>query len=186
MTKTFKEIQDTYSASQIYPTMVTEADRERIDEYFHFRHVCDEDEKFLWFFRRALNTYYPRYQKLLELELSEIPDLIDYRRAIHNEVVGTSSGNDTTELSGSNSGTTGGTTTTKASSTASGETTGTNSSTTNRTGKDTTTHTGTEKVDSTAGSDGTTSGTSKTTRTGTDTVGHTGQGTETTSGSEET
>lgn len=121
--------------------MVTEADRTTIDEYFHFRHVCDEDDKFLWFFRRTLNRAYPRYQKLVELELSEIPDLIDYRRAIHNEVVGSVTDNGTQEATTKSNGTTSGTT--------SDTTTTKNEGTTGIDGTNTTKHTGTVGVEHT-------------------------------------
>lgn len=199
-TKTFADIQNSYTAEQIYPTIVTQADRTTIDDYFHFRHVCDEDEKFLWFFRRSLNRAYPRYQKLVELELSEIPDLVDYRRAIHNEVTGSTSGTDSVEttaenestLTGNHSdsattnveadGTRGGTSTTNRTGTDATATTTDN--TTSHTGTDTTAHTGTERTQNESTSDGTSSSTSTTDRTGTDTTAHTSQTSESTTAQE--
>lgn len=158
--------------------MVTQNDRELIDEYFHFRRVCDDDEHFLWYFNRNIKRAYPRYLKLVELELSEIPDLVDYRRAIHNEVTGTTSATDASETTSSNTGTSGGTVTTTGTTESTGSTSGTNGSTQNTTGTDTVVNTGSDRTQATASSDGTTAGTTTTDHTGTTDLSHTGSGTD--------
>lgn len=56
-------------------------------DWLQFREINSEDEdKFLVYYRRNLDMYYPKYLLLLEDELTEIPELINYKREITSQL----------------------------------------------------------------------------------------------------
>ena len=56
-------------------------------DWLQFREINDENEdKFLVFYRRNLDMFYPRYLLLLEDELTEIPQLDNFRNEITNQL----------------------------------------------------------------------------------------------------
>src|SRR5699024_9342617 len=83
----------------------------RLTDWYSSREICTPDEdKFLRFWRRQLSRSYGRYLQEVELELLEIPELVNYRRAVHSVVNGETTGNNSqtvnTETSGKNDQTT--------------------------------------------------------------------------------
>ena len=73
---------------ELYQGTSVDADtQDLIRDWFYYRQVSEkDDEKWLWFFHRLLNEKYPRYVLMLELELSEIPELIDYKEHITRQL----------------------------------------------------------------------------------------------------
>lgn len=68
-------------------TSVDAETQDLIRDWFYFREVSEsDDDKWLWFFHRLLNEKYPRYLLMLELELTEIPELIDYKEHITRQL----------------------------------------------------------------------------------------------------
>lgn len=58
-----------------------------IRDWFYYRHISESDEdKWLWFFHRQLNEHYPRYLLLLVDELSEMPELVDFKERISRQL----------------------------------------------------------------------------------------------------
>lgn len=58
-----------------------------IRDWFYYRHISESDEdKWLWFFHRQLNEHYPRYLLLLADELSQMPELVDYKEHITRQI----------------------------------------------------------------------------------------------------
>lgn len=50
-------------------------------DWLQFREINSEIiDKFLVFYRRRLNLYYPKYKLMLEDEIKEIPELVNYKR----------------------------------------------------------------------------------------------------------
>lgn len=58
-----------------------------IRDWFYYRNISESDEdKWLWFFHRQLNEHYPRYLLLLADELSEMPELVDFKEHITRQI----------------------------------------------------------------------------------------------------
>ena len=55
-------------------------------DWFQFRELNYEDDKFLVMYRRNLDMFYPKYKLLLEDELSEIPSLDNFKSEITNQL----------------------------------------------------------------------------------------------------
>ena len=78
--KTFNQMTTLYPLKMYEGTTVDAATQDLIKDWFQFRYVCeDNDEKWLVYFHRLLNEKYARYKLMLLLELSEIPELLNYR-----------------------------------------------------------------------------------------------------------
>ena len=58
----------------------------KLFDWFQFRELNYEDDKFLVMYKRNLDMYYPKYKVLLEDELKEIPELINYKREMTNQL----------------------------------------------------------------------------------------------------
>ena len=58
----------------------------KLFDWFQFRELNYEDDKFLVMYKRNLDMYYPKYKVLLEDELKDIPELINYKREITNQL----------------------------------------------------------------------------------------------------
>lgn len=67
-TPTFKEVIDEYTAAEVYKdTGVDQVTQDLLTHYFTYSRICViEPEKFIWFYRRALKTWYPIYKDQLE------------------------------------------------------------------------------------------------------------------------
>ena len=74
-------------------------------DWFQFRELNYEDDKFLAMYRRNLDMFYPKYTLLLEDELTDIPELVNYKREITGQLRNYGSITDIiyNQLSGSNS-----------------------------------------------------------------------------------
>lgn len=58
-----------------------------IRDWFYYRNISESDEdKWLWFFHRQLNEHYPRYLLLLADELTEMPELVDFKEHITRQI----------------------------------------------------------------------------------------------------
>ena len=55
-------------------------------DWFQFRELDYEDDKFLVMYRRNLDMFYPRYKLLLEDELSELPSLDNFKSEITGQL----------------------------------------------------------------------------------------------------
>lgn len=78
--KTFSQMTTLYPLKLYNGTAVDADTQDLINDWFHFRYVCDDDdEKWLWCFHRLLNEKYAKYKLMVLLELSEIPELLNYR-----------------------------------------------------------------------------------------------------------
>lgn len=55
-------------------------------DWFQFRELDYEDDKFLVMYRRNLDMFYPKYKLLLEDELSELPSLDNFKSEITNQL----------------------------------------------------------------------------------------------------
>lgn len=68
-------------------TNVNADTQDLIRDWFYYRHISESDEdKWLWFFHRQLNKHYPRYLLLLADELSEMPELVDFKEHITRQI----------------------------------------------------------------------------------------------------
>lgn len=68
-------------------TNVNADTQDLIRDWFYYRHISESDEdKWLWFFHRQLNEHYPRYLLLLADELSEMPELVDFKEHITRQI----------------------------------------------------------------------------------------------------
>lgn len=68
-------------------TQVNADTQDLIKSWFYYRHISESDEdKWLWFFHRQLNEHYPRYLLLLADELSEMPELVDFKEHITRQI----------------------------------------------------------------------------------------------------
>ena len=73
---------------ELYQGTNVDADtQDLIRDWFYYRQVSEkDDDKWLWFFHRQLNEKYPRFKLMLELELQEIPELLDYKEHITRQL----------------------------------------------------------------------------------------------------
>lgn len=65
---TFGELIDKIGSSEVYEnTDVDSSTQNALNEFFLLDRLCDTQKKFLWFWRRRLNVYYPIYKQELEM-----------------------------------------------------------------------------------------------------------------------
>lgn len=85
--KTYKQMM-TERPLELYQGTNVNADTQNlIRDWFYYRHISESDEdKWLWFFHRQLNEHYPRYLLLLADELSQMPELVDYKERITRQI----------------------------------------------------------------------------------------------------
>lgn len=81
MNKTYSDFTDLYNGLRVTVDSTTQT---ALDEHFMYREVND-DNKFKFFYQRALNLHYHQYELLLLDELSQLPDLVDYKEYIINQ-----------------------------------------------------------------------------------------------------
>ena len=78
--KTFNQMTTLYPLKLYEGTAVDADTQDLIKDWFNYRYVCeDNDEKWLLYFHRLLNEKYARYKLMVLLELSKIPELLNYR-----------------------------------------------------------------------------------------------------------
>lgn len=106
--KTYKQMM-TERPLELYQGTTLNSDTQNlIRDWFYYRHISESDEdKWLWLFHRQLNEHYPRYLLLLADELSQMPELVDYKEHISKQIQNGSTIQDVlntiTSLSGTNS-----------------------------------------------------------------------------------
>lgn len=83
MNKTYADFTDLYTGGILRVTVDSDT-KSFLDEHFMYREVND-DNKFKFFYQRDLNLYYPRYALMVLDQLSELPDLVDYKEFIINQ-----------------------------------------------------------------------------------------------------
>ena len=81
MNKKYSDFTDLYDGLRV---TVDSDTKTTLDEHFMFREVNDDD-KFKFFYQRNLNLHYHQYELLLLDELSQLPDLVDYKEYIINQ-----------------------------------------------------------------------------------------------------
>lgn len=65
---TFSELVAKLGDTEVYKgTAVDLSTQNALDDFFAFDRLCDREKKFLWFWRRRLNLFYPIYQQELEM-----------------------------------------------------------------------------------------------------------------------
>lgn len=81
MNKTYSDFTDLYDGLRV---TVDSETKQNLDDHFMFREVNDND-KFKFFYQRNLNLHYHQYELLLLDELSQLPELVDYKEYIINQ-----------------------------------------------------------------------------------------------------
>lgn len=78
---TFAEIVNQITPQVIYNNLnIYEEDQAKLYDWFQFRELCtDNTDKFLVFYRRYLQMYYPKYLLLLETEIKDTPEFNNYK-----------------------------------------------------------------------------------------------------------
>ena len=78
---TFAELVNQITPQVIYNNLnIYEEDKEKLYDWFQFRELCTDDtDKFLVFYRRYLQMYYPKYLLLLETEIKDTPEFNNYK-----------------------------------------------------------------------------------------------------------
>ena len=65
---TFSELIEKLGSIEVYKnTSVNMETQNALNEFFAFDRLCDKEKKFLWFWRRRLNLFYPIYAQELEM-----------------------------------------------------------------------------------------------------------------------
>lgn len=65
---TFSELIDKLGSDEVYKgTTVNSETQNALNDFFAFDRLCDKEKKFLWFWRRRLNLFYPIYSQELEM-----------------------------------------------------------------------------------------------------------------------
>lgn len=65
---TFAELIEKLGDSEVYKgTEVNAETKNMLDDFFGLDRLCDSEKKFLWFWRRRLNLYYPIYAQEVEM-----------------------------------------------------------------------------------------------------------------------
>ena len=78
---TFAELVNQITPQIIYNNLnIYEEDQAKLYDWFQFRELCtDNTDKFLVFYRRYLQMYYPKYLLLLETEIKDDPEFNNYK-----------------------------------------------------------------------------------------------------------
>ena len=78
---TFAELVNQITPQIIYNNLnIYEEDQAKLYDWFQFRELCtDNADKFLVFYRRYLQMYYPKYLLLLETEIKDDPEFNNYK-----------------------------------------------------------------------------------------------------------
>ena len=78
---TFAELVNQITPQIIYNNLnIYEEDKAKLYDWFQFRELCtDNTDKFLVFYRRYLQMYYPKYLLLLETEIKDNPEFNNYK-----------------------------------------------------------------------------------------------------------
>lgn len=78
---TFAELVNQITPQIIYNNLnIYEEDKAKLYDWFQFRELCTDDtDKFLVFYRRYLQMYYPKYLLLLETEIKDTPEFNNYK-----------------------------------------------------------------------------------------------------------
>ena len=78
---TFAELVNQITPQVIYNNLnIYEEDKAKLYDWFQFRELCtDNTDKFLVFYRRYLQMYYPKYLLLLETEIKDTPEFNNYK-----------------------------------------------------------------------------------------------------------
>lgn len=65
---TFSELIAKLGDTEVYKgTAVNVETKQALDSFFAFDRLCDREKKFLWFWRRRLNLFYPIYEQELDM-----------------------------------------------------------------------------------------------------------------------
>ena len=65
---TFSELVEKLGSIEVYKnTSVNAETQNALNDFFAFDRLCDKEKKFLWFWRRRLNLFYPIYAQELEM-----------------------------------------------------------------------------------------------------------------------
>ena len=77
----FAELVNQITPQVIYNNLnIYEEDKAKLYDWFQFRELCTDDtDKFLVFYRRYLQMYYPKYLLLLETEIKDTPEFNNYK-----------------------------------------------------------------------------------------------------------
>lgn len=68
MTKQFNVLLNEIGESSVFANLVDEATQQELIDYFYFRYLCDDDNKFIKFFQRNLKMYKNQYEQYLRVQ----------------------------------------------------------------------------------------------------------------------
>lgn len=131
MTNQLKTIITNEGEATVFQDILDEATNQALKDRFYFRYVCDDDEKFLFYFHRNLNLYKKQYNDYLRIENIKVdPFVTDYKeRQVITAFTGSNQATETGSGSASKSEENGGTVTRQTSLTGQGTSSGSSSGT---------------------------------------------------------
>lgn len=68
MTKQFNKLIDEVGKDVVFNNILDEATELELIEYFYYRYLCDDDDKFLRYFKRNLKIYKNQYEQYLRIQ----------------------------------------------------------------------------------------------------------------------
>ena len=79
-----KTEQVVYQGTEVASDANTKA---KLYDWFQFREInCHDEDRFVTYYKRNLNLFYPKYLLLLEDELDEIPELVNFKTEITGQL----------------------------------------------------------------------------------------------------
>lgn len=68
MTKQFNKLIDDVGSSQVFNGIIDEATQQELIDYFYYRYLCDDDDKFIRYFQRNLRIHKNQYVQYLRIQ----------------------------------------------------------------------------------------------------------------------
>lgn len=68
MTKQFNKLITDVGSSQVFNNIIDEATQQELIDYFYYRYLCDDDDKFIRYFQRNLKIYKNQYVQYLRIQ----------------------------------------------------------------------------------------------------------------------
>lgn len=68
MTKQFNKLISDVGSAEIFNNLLDEATELELIDYFYYRYLCDDDDKFIRFFQRNIRRYKSQYEQYLRIQ----------------------------------------------------------------------------------------------------------------------
>lgn len=75
-TTQFYKLVETKTKDVIFADILDEATQDNLVEYFYYRFCCDNDEKFIRYFKRNMNQYKRQYEQALRIETTDFDPMV--------------------------------------------------------------------------------------------------------------